>query len=317
MIDKPGFYADLDAAIYHADPCPAPSLSSSIAKVLLEQSPLHAWYCHPRFNDQEESEPTRPKEIGTAAHKLVLGKGRDVVVIDADDYKSGAAKAKRTEAYAAGHAPILRTDLTKAEGIANAVAEQIGGIQGCEGFADATPELVAVSQDPLGPWLRIMIDKFDDHGDHAVIWDVKTGEQSAAPHGIGRRIANMSMEIQAGLYERVVVNLRPELAGRVRFRWLFIENDPPHSLIPVELDNVGMEIGRRKAAAAISIWQRCIETGFWPGYPNQIIQAEYPPYMATSWEYRETEDPALAGVVYGRPGVIVRKPIEQLDIIAP
>jgi hypothetical protein len=158
---------------------------------------------------------------------------------------------ERVVAARAGKAPILRSDLEKAEGIAKAVAEQIGSIEGCEGFHSATPELVAVSRDPLGPWLRVMIDKFEDHGDHAVIWDLKTGEQSAAPMGLGRRIANMGMEVQAALYERVVINLRPELAGRIRFRWLFIENDAPHSLIPAELDNVGMEIGRRKVAAAI------------------------------------------------------------------
>lgn len=316
MITEPGFYPDIPADVYHADPCPVPSLSSSIAKILLEQSPLHAWHCHPRFNPQSESESTRPKEIGTAAHKLVLGQGRDVVVIESDDYKGGAAKAKRAQAYAEGHAPILRADLIKAEGIADAVAKQLPNIEGCEGFASAIPELVAVSQDPLGPWLRIMIDKFEDHGDWAVIWDVKTGEQSAAPMGLGRRIANMGMEVQAALYERVVINLRPELAGRIRFRWLFIENDPPHMLIPAELDNVGMEIGRRKVAAAIHLWQQCLTSGHWPGYPAQIIQAEYPPYLATSWEYRETEDPTLAGVTYGRPGVTIYRPDMSMTEIA-
>jgi hypothetical protein len=319
MITTPGFYPDIPADEYHADPCPIPSLSSSIAKIILEQSPLHAWHCHPRLNEEmdADSDPTRPKEIGTAAHKLILGRGRDVHIIEAADYKSSSAKMERVVAARDGRAPILRSDYEKAKAIAQAVADQIGSIEGCEGFAGATPELVAVSQDPLGPWLRIMIDKFEDHGDHAVIWDVKTGEQSAAPMGLGRRIANMGMEVQAALYERVALNLRPELAGRIRFRWLFIENDAPHSLIPAELDNVGMEIGRRKVAAAIHIWQKCLTSGHWPGYPAQIMQAEYPPYLATSWEYRETEDPTLAGVTYGRPGEIIRKPVDMLEEIAP
>ena len=35
---------------YHADPCVTASLSSSIAKILIEQSPMHAWMAHPRLN---------------------------------------------------------------------------------------------------------------------------------------------------------------------------------------------------------------------------------------------------------------------------
>ena len=39
---EPGIH-NLSAEVYHADPCVKPSLSSSIANVLLQQSPLHAW----------------------------------------------------------------------------------------------------------------------------------------------------------------------------------------------------------------------------------------------------------------------------------
>ena len=35
---------------YHADPCPTPSLSSGIARVLWANTPMHAWFKHPRLN---------------------------------------------------------------------------------------------------------------------------------------------------------------------------------------------------------------------------------------------------------------------------
>lgn len=54
---------DLDESTYHADPCAAPSLSSSIAKVLLFKSPLHARYCHPKLNPQHQSEEKDRKSV--------------------------------------------------------------------------------------------------------------------------------------------------------------------------------------------------------------------------------------------------------------
>ena len=46
MIGKAGIYT-LSAEAYHADPCPEPSLSASIANVLLQRSPAHARIQHP------------------------------------------------------------------------------------------------------------------------------------------------------------------------------------------------------------------------------------------------------------------------------
>ena len=40
---------DIPPREYHADPCPAPSLSRSIAKLLVERSPAHAYAAHPRL----------------------------------------------------------------------------------------------------------------------------------------------------------------------------------------------------------------------------------------------------------------------------
>src|SRR5260221_5320495 len=53
MIDTPGLY-DIADADYHADCCAVPSLSSSIVKLLDQQTPLHAWQAHPRLNPRFE-----------------------------------------------------------------------------------------------------------------------------------------------------------------------------------------------------------------------------------------------------------------------
>ena len=68
MINTPGIY-EIPATEYHADPCPEPSLSASVARTLIDRSPLHAWMQHPRMAGQQdrESQATR-MSLGTAAH---------------------------------------------------------------------------------------------------------------------------------------------------------------------------------------------------------------------------------------------------------
>lgn len=295
-VPGPGLYR-MPAEVYHADPCPEPSLSSSIAKLLVDRSPEHAFHAHPRLSGpKDEPEPTRPKEVGTATHKLLLDQGRDLVVVEADDWKTKLAKTERAAAYAAGHCPILRPDLEKAEALASQALARLADVPGCEGFRAAPAEIVAVARDRSGAWLRIMMDKVEitDHG--AIIWDVKTGEQPAAPQGLGRRIENMAMEVQAALYVHVLGLLLPRLQGRIVFRWAFVENDPPHALIVNEVDGAGGHVGERKVALALHRWNQALRTGEWPSYPARIIRAEYPEYAARRWAEREELDPSLSDV---------------------
>jgi hypothetical protein len=290
-----GLHFDVPAEAYHLDPAPEPSLSSSLAKVLLEQSPRHAWHQHPRLNPDmpPDADPTRAKEIGTAVHKLALGRGGDLMLIEAADYKSGLAKTVRARAAAEGMCPILAPDMEKAEAIATAVCAQIAQVHDCHGFLTAPAEIVGIAKDATGAWLRCMMDKFEERDGSAIIWDLKTGDQSAEPSSLGRRIANMGFEVSAALYERVVLTLRPDLAGRLTFRWIFVENEHPHLISVGELDNAGLEIGRKKAAAAIALWNRCLRDDNWPGYPAQIVIAEYPPFAESAWLAREIADETI------------------------
>lgn len=296
-VTEPGFYR-MSAALYHADPCPEPSLSSSVAKLLVNASPAHAHAAHPRLGktDNDDEAPTGPKEIGTVAHKLILGHGAEVVVIDADAYRSSAAKAQRAEAYAAGHAPILKHNMAKAERVADAITQRLAQIPECGGFDGAPAEVVAIARDRSGAWFRIMMDRIEDHGTHATIWDVKTGETSAAPHGLGRRIEAMGMEVQAAFYVRVLETLLPHLSGRITFRWVFGENEPPHGVTVAQADDVALGIGGRKVALALDRWNKAMRTDRWPAYPAQIITPEYPGWAESRWIEREERDPSLVDV---------------------
>jgi hypothetical protein len=93
---KPGIYTDMTAADYHADPCPNPSLTQSVAKVLLQRSPLHAWHAHPRLNPDYQHDDATKFDIGNIAHKMLLGRGKEIVVLEAST--TGAPRPPRKRA---------------------------------------------------------------------------------------------------------------------------------------------------------------------------------------------------------------------------
>src|SRR4029077_5767017 len=87
---KQGIHFDVPASTYFADPCEGPSLTQSIAKILLEQSPLHAWHAHPRLGgkpDEPEAYDSA-KAIGNAAHKLMIGRGKEIMVLEFDTFRT-------------------------------------------------------------------------------------------------------------------------------------------------------------------------------------------------------------------------------------
>src|SRR5579885_3028935 len=107
---KPGIRPDVPAEDYHADPAPEPSLSAGIARRLISQSPLHAWTAHPRLNPDHRDEHGDRLDFGSAAHSLLL-EGLDVCeVIEADSWRTNAAKDARDGARASGLIPLLRKD---------------------------------------------------------------------------------------------------------------------------------------------------------------------------------------------------------------
>lgn len=282
-----GFH-DISERDYHADPAPAPSLSSSIARVLLEQTPRHAYLAHPKLNpqfDAGDSEPSRKAEIGTAAHKALTGKGAEIVIIDAEDYRAKAAKDARAAAYKAGKAPILKPDIDAAERIHRAVRMRLDAIPECQGALHiGKGEQVMLWQDTGDIWCRAMMDWWQE--DTLTVYDIKTTAGGLTDRDIANRIAG-GWDVQAGLYIRGLTRLMPEQAGRFRWRWIVVEQDDPHEVRVIEADRMTLEMGDRKAAAAIAKWSECIVTGEWPGYPAQIATVEYPQWEANRVIERE------------------------------
>lgn len=276
-IDEPGIYDDIPEAAYHADPVgPAPSLSASVAKLLVQRSPRHAAHAHPRLNPEWDGtrEPTRPMEIGTAAHKVILGKGAAIDVLPFDDFRKKEAQQRRDAARAAGRTPILADDMESVTLLAEAARDQLA-TSSLAGYFDAPgqSEVTMVWRGPAGIWLRGRIDRLPAaalEGGHVVIADLKTTAGSAHPDDWQSVAFEKAYDVQADLYPRGLKTLIPAIRS-VEFKFAVLEQQPPYGLSVVEFSGQAVEEAAQLVDLAMKMWAACIKRGEWPGYEEAIV----------------------------------------------
>lgn len=294
MITDPGIYKEMTPDEYFEDCCPSPSITQSIAKILIEQSPLHAREAHPKLahlasSDEESVDKyDKDKAIGNAAHKLVLGRGKSIAIIEHNNFTSKAAKEAKQQALEAGYEPVLAKHFETAERMVLAARGQLAQIEGCERvFREGDAEVVVASCED-GLWLRSMIDWIAP--DLREVWDLKTTGMSASPYNTGKLMASAGWHVQAAMHERILDAIDPQNAGRRRFLYVCQENEAPFALTVNEIGEAALTIGRKQIDYAINIWRRCLETGDWPAYPLRIIRPELPAWHDNNWLAREVAE---------------------------
>jgi len=238
-ITEAGVYA-IDEAAYHADPCVAPSLSSSVAHILLERSPWHAWTAHPRLNPAFEPEDKTTFDLGRGAHAVMLGGPALIAVIDAPDWRTKDAKAARDAARAAGQTPILAHHMAEVDAMVRAGRSQIAA-QSDQADSDAfmpvlgTPEQTLVWREG-DSWCRARLDWKPNAGH--IFHDYKTTGASAHPDAWVRTAYGMGADLQAGFYRR---GIRAVLKiEKPEFRFVVQENTPPYALCVIALTPAGV-----------------------------------------------------------------------------
>lgn len=260
-----------------------PGLSSTTAKTIVAQSPLHAWHQHGAYGAKGKT-PTKLMDRGNVIHSLVLGKGKAFRVLDFDSWRTDKSKAARDEARAAKLIPILTEDF---EDAAKASVEIMKGLveRGIklDGISEQAIEWTEDSES--GPVVcRGMIDHLRiDAGQEL---DLKI-VGSADPTSVERSAENMGYAIQSAAYQRALIQLRPELAGRTNFLFLFCEPEPPYAMNICEPDGVFAEIGERRWLRAVEIWGRCIKRNEWPGYGAGINRLSAPPWALAREGYSQ------------------------------
>jgi hypothetical protein len=273
----PGLYLDMDSDSYFADPCDLPSLTQSGIPTLLDRSPMHFAYEHPRLNPYGWRETgDRARWLGSAVHRLALGRGREISVIRYRDYASADARRDRDEAVRNGRIPVLERDLTAARDMARILRGQIE--EACEGHAYVT-EAVMIWKEltQYGEiWCRGMLDVWCPA--MALALDPKALRISATPGAFGRAAADAGYDVQAVFYRRGLEKIFPELKGSVRFVNLVVESAPPHGAQMFEPDPNTLYVAERQCAKAMELFARCLSRREWPGYPHGVQTYSSPAY---------------------------------------
>ena len=284
---------------YFGDPCVTPSLSSSIACELVAESPLHAWTHHPRLGG-ERSASTKAKDDGSLMHRLILGKGREIAIIDAPDFRTNRAKDLRDQAISKGHLPVLQYVYAEKLAIAEKIRDRCLAL----GYEfDGSSEVAVEFTDGNDVLCRCMW----DHAwvDRGRLVDLKK-VRSANPRHLARYFVEYGYDIQWAAYTRALARLVPEFEGEIDFTFLFCEIEPPYEVFAVRcgpgapppgvaaLDEDFCSIGTMRWEQALRVWKGCLEHGKWPGFieGTQILS---PPRWVRI-EHLGDEDLDMSGV---------------------
>lgn len=270
-----GVYADISDTDYHSD---RDSLSSSGARTLLWSSPEKYL--------AGQLKPPNPKpeyDFGHVAHRLILGKGSDVVIVDASSWRGGEATEARQCAWDAGQVPILAKDYATAELMAKQVREH-----------QTAGALLAVGDAEISGWwtdpatlarLRWRADWLHPGRNRLIIVDYKT-TKNAHPKAFEKSIGEYGYHQQDGWYrDGVIAN---GLDDDPLFLFIAQEKTHPYAVSVTETKPDDLDRGRQLNRKAIELFARCRAADNWPGYGDGIHTAEVPTYQ------RYREEAALA-----------------------
>ena len=265
----------MDNAEYHG----LPSFSASLAKLIIQRSPLHAWTASRALNPDYEEEHSDEFDLGTICHSLVLeGDESKLVVVEANDWRTKAAREAKDEARAAGKTPILARKMPQVRAIVLAARSAIENSELKGIFAGAQIEQPVMWQEGSIA-CRCKPDLFNAAFFGGTVLDLKT-TTNAEPNAFIRQITSLGYDVQNDFY------LRGTKAKR--FIFVAVETEAPYATSLVALGPQMLEIAARKIDFALAIWEACTKSGQWRGYSNQIHYAEPNPWDAARW--LETEE---------------------------
>ncbi|MGW9397264.1 PD-(D/E)XK nuclease-like domain-containing protein [Streptomyces sp. NPDC055642] len=255
---EPGLY-DIPAELYHSDPIPGGSLSSTGAKKLASSCP--AKFKHWLDNPQPHN---KALELGTAAHKLVLDDGPELVLVDADKWNTDSIRAEVAAIRAAGDIPLKRHELEQVRAMAAALRQDEEAARLLEPGSGVAEQ--SAFWDDNGIWRRARFDWLRDDGQ---IVDYKTArscrredlEKAFYEHGYAQQ---QEWYLDAGLAFDLVDPEKP-------FQFVLQEKEPPYLVVVTTCDPMARGIGRHLNEVALNTYAICRESGEWPGYlPNPM-----------------------------------------------
>jgi hypothetical protein len=261
---------------------PVPTLSKTIASLIESKSTLHGWSAHPRLGGVKK-QATDVQNEGAVMHKLLLGKGAEIAVINADSFRTNRAKDLRDEALAANKIPVKVADFEDQAVAASKITDAFRSL----GYEFTGQSEVAIEWtetiDDKEVLCRCRIDHLVSTTHGAILYDVKR-LRSAHPDDVTRIVEDYAFDIQHVAYRRAVkAHLGRNLGTDPQFLFLLCEPEPPYAVNHIELDSLWEDIGVLRWERALRLWHGCLTSGSWPGYANASPTIITPP----SWVRRK------------------------------
>jgi len=270
-----GLHYGVSATAYHADPCETPSLSSTLARTLLDKSPAHAALEHPKLGANKR-ESTAAMSKGTLVHAILAGSD-EIEVGNFKDFRKDDAQEWRDAVEASGRIAVLPPAYEEGMRIAGAVRARAAiGIDHTPFGTEAKNEVTAIWKEK-GCFCRARFDVLEV-GDYANIWDFKSCAD-VSDRGIERSIVKYGYHIQAAFYIRGLENIMPKYRGRTSFIFVFFETTPPYAVRRVTLQPSWLMAASAKVNEAINLWAHCIETNNFPITSPDTLKLELPAYL--------------------------------------
>jgi len=280
-VSEPGLVDGMPEDVYHADPVPEWSLSSTGAR-LITQHGGQAKYRHLR----DHPAPSRPVwELGRALHGRVLGTGTGYVVpVDEHgepyaEWRTARAKAQCADIRAAGYVPLKAHDALRVELMADRLLEHPDARELLENTI-GRPEVSGFVRDPEhGVWLRARWDYLPDtDGGLLVIPDLKSAHDASDP-GMSKAMGDNGLHRQCDWYERVAKLLG--LAEDVVVVLIAQDKEPPYLVNVVRPARHDLVRGGLLNDLAVERFAQCKASGVWPGYGDALHTVEVAGYVAT------------------------------------
>jgi hypothetical protein len=211
-------------------------------------------------------------DIGTAAHSLILeGDGNNLSVIEADDWRSKAAREARDAAYDCGMIPLLKKEHRAVTAMRNTVMAHPVAAELLTGHVAERSYFTELHGVP--------VKARPDAIQGTTVVDLKT--TAADLNDLARSINNFGYYIQQAHYTDVLEACGQEVTD---FVFVFVSTQAPHMVRVIRLEETAVDLGREQAYGALLTYKACTESGNWPGYEG-IDTVDLP-----AWVYHQDDE---------------------------
>ncbi|MCP4282244.1 MAG: hypothetical protein GY776_19880 [Alteromonas sp.] len=264
-----GYFSDMPESVYHNT---AGFTSKSRLYELATSTPF-------KFFNSKGKAPTKPMQMGTALHAAVLEPERfktDFVLLPDTKDRRQAEYKKAKKSHGEGSV-FVAGEVANLNGMINAVKGNVKAreLLNLDGWCEVSGFHI---DEETGIGLRHRFDKLSLCG---VAVDLKK-TQSVKHDELERTIYKFGYHYQAALYTdayKAITGCELE-----RFYFVFVEEQFPHEVAVVFLDDVSIQIGREAYRESLREYKHLVESGYIPANNSGEEVVSLPEWVMREYE---------------------------------